>query len=104
MVQYYCYRDIWTRWSKMLAPLTNLVGGCRHTKITKAKKTKKRLWHWYAVHQNTFDNVKATITPDVSLAYPDYSQGFEIYTDSSIIQLGAVTTQSNRRWHFSVEN
>ena len=30
------------------------------------------------------------------MAYPDYSQGFEIYTDSSKLQLGAVITQHNR--------
>ncbi len=30
------------------------------------------------------------------LAYPDYSKGFEIYTDASSKQLGAVITQDNR--------
>jgi hypothetical protein len=43
MVQY--YRDLWERCSKMLAPLTSLVGEFGHTKVTKDKKTKKRLWH-----------------------------------------------------------
>ena len=37
MVQY--YRDIWARHSEMLAPLSNLVGECGHTKVTKANKT-----------------------------------------------------------------
>ena len=37
--------------------------------------------------------MKATIACDVTLAYLDYSQGFEIYTDSSKLQLGAVVTQ-----------
>jgi hypothetical protein len=32
----------------------------------------------------------------VVLAYPDYSKGFEIYTDASSKQLGAVITQDNR--------
>ena len=32
MVQY--YRDIWAWRSKMLAPLSNLVGECGHTKVT----------------------------------------------------------------------
>ena len=32
------------------------------------------------VHQQEFDNVKATIVKDVTLAYPDYMQGFEVYT------------------------
>jgi hypothetical protein len=30
------------------------------------------------------------------LAYPDYSKFFEIYTDASSKQLGAVITQDNR--------
>jgi hypothetical protein len=30
------------------------------------------------------------------LAYPDYSKVFEIYTDASSKQLGAVITQNNR--------
>eukprot|EP00804_Cyclotella_cryptica_P016283 CCRYP_005754-RA/>CCRYP_005754-RA protein AED:0.29 eAED:0.29 QI:60/-1/0/1/-1/0/1/0/153 len=42
MVQY--YRDLWARCSKVLAPLTSLVGECGHTKVTRANKTKKRPW------------------------------------------------------------
>ena len=94
MVQY--YRDLWARRSEMLAPLTSLVGECGHTKVTRAKKTKKRAWHWDEVHQIAFDNVKATIARDVCLAYPDYSKEFEIYTDASSKQLGAVITQGNK--------
>ena len=32
----------------------------------------------------------------IVLAYPDYSEPFEIYTDASATQLGAVITQKNR--------
>ncbi len=39
MVQY--YRDLWATWSKMLTPLTSLVGECGQTKSTKAKGIKK---------------------------------------------------------------
>jgi hypothetical protein len=39
MVQY--YRDLWARRSEMLAPLTDLVGECGQTKVTRAKGTKK---------------------------------------------------------------
>jgi len=94
MVQY--YRDLWARRSEMLAPLTSLVGECGHTKETRKKKVKKRPWHWDDVHQQAFDNVKAAIARDVTLAYPDYSKPFEIYTDGSSKQLGAVITQNNR--------
>ncbi len=80
----------------MLAPLTDLVGKCGQTKVTKAKGTKKMAWHWIQVHQEAFDLIKATIAQDVVLAYPDYSKPFEIYTDASATQLGAVITQNNR--------
>jgi hypothetical protein len=73
-----------------------LVGECGQTKTTKAKGTKKVPWHWDEVHQRAFDHVKATITKDVVLAYPDYSKVFKIYTDASSKQLGAVITQGNR--------
>ncbi len=94
MVQY--YRDLWARWRNMLAPLTSLVGECGQTKTTKAKGTKKVPWHWDEVHQRAFNHVKATTAKDVVLAYPDYSKVFEIYTDASSKQLGAVITQDNR--------
>jgi hypothetical protein len=81
MVQY--YRHLWARRSDMPAPLTALVGECGQTKITKAKGTKKVPWHWVEVHQRAFDHVKATITRDVVLAYPDYSEVLEIYKDDS---------------------
>ncbi len=94
MVQY--YRDLWTRWSKMLTPLTSLVGEYGQTKVTKAKGAKKVPWHWDEVHQRAFDHEKATIAREVVLAYPDYSKVFEIYTDTLSKQLVAVITQENR--------
>jgi hypothetical protein len=80
----------------MLAPLSNLVGECGHTKVTKANETKKVPWHCDKTHQQAFDNVKATIAKDVTLAYPDYTPGFEVYTGSSKLKLGAFITQANR--------
>ena len=80
----------------MLTPLTDLVGQCGQTKVTIAKGTKKVPWHWDEVHQRAFDKVKSTIVQDVVLAYPDYSKPFDIYTDASATQLGAVITQNNR--------
>jgi hypothetical protein len=94
MVQY--YRALGARWSKMLAPLTSLVGECSQTKITRTNGTKKVPWHWDKVHQKSFDHVKATIANKVVLVYPDYSKVFEIYTVASSKQLGAAITQDNR--------
>ena len=92
MVQY--YQVPWAKRYEMLAPLISLVGECGHTyKVTRAKKTKKWAWHWNEVHQIMFYNIKATIARDVVLAYPDYLQEFEIYTNASSKQLGAVITR-----------
>ncbi len=91
MVQY--YRDMWAKHSEMLALLSDLVGECGETKTTKKKKSP---WRWDPIHQEAFDNVKTTIAKEVVLAYPDFSKTFEIYTDASTTQLGAVITQDNR--------
>jgi hypothetical protein len=76
--------------------ITALVGECGQTKVTKAKGTNKVPWQWDEVHQRAFDHIQATITRDVVLAYPDYYEVFEIYTDAPSKQLGAVITQKNR--------
>jgi len=94
MVQY--YRDMWVKRSEMLAPLSDLVAECGETKTTKKNKVKKTPWKWDPIHQAAFDCVKATIAKEVVLAYPDFSKPFEIYTDASTLQLGAVITQDNR--------
>jgi hypothetical protein len=94
MVQYYC--DMWAKRSEMLAPLSNLVGECGETKTTRKNKVKKTSWHWDSIHQIAFDNAKATIVKEVVLAYLDFTKPFEIYTNASTKQLGAVTTQENR--------
>ena len=62
----------------MLAQLPSLVGDFGHAKVTRAKKTKKVHCHWDVVHQKAFDDVKAIITKDVTMAYPDCSKEFEI--------------------------
>jgi hypothetical protein len=94
MVQY--YQDMWAKHSEMLAPLTGLVGECGETKTTKKNKTKKKPWWWDPIHQQVFDNVKAAIAKEVVLAYPDFFKPFEIYTDASSTQLGAMIAQDNR--------
>ncbi len=90
------YRDMWVRHSEMLAPLTDLVGECGETKTIKKNKTKKKPWQWDLIHQQAFDNIKAAIAKETVLAYPDFSKPFEIYTDTSATQLGAVIAQDSR--------
>ncbi len=77
----------------MLAPLSDLVGECGEMKTTRKNQVKTTPWHWDPIHQIAFDNVKATIIKEVVLAYPDFLKPFEIYTNASTKQLGAVITQ-----------
>jgi hypothetical protein len=72
------------------------VGECGETKTTSKNKVKKRPWHWDPIHQTAFGNVKSVIVKEVMLAYPDFSKPFDIYTDTSTKQFGAVITQDNR--------
>jgi hypothetical protein len=94
MVQYYC--DMWAKHSEMLAPLSDLVGGCGETKTTRKNKVKRRPWHWDSIHQTAFDNVQTTIAKEVVMVYPDFLKPFDIYTGASTKQLGAGITQDNR--------
>ncbi len=81
----------------MLAPLTDLVGECGETKAPKKNGTKKKPWRWESiVYQQVFDNLKATITKEVVLSYPDFTKLFEIFSDASTMQLGVIITQGNR--------
>ena len=79
------YRDMWIRRSHVLAPLTSL--------ISTNKKTK---WKWEKEHQESFDACKKIIAREVMLSYPDFSKPFEIHTDASHYQLGAVISQDGK--------
>eukprot|EP00956_Cyclotella_meneghiniana_P023040 scaffold44195_cov23-Cyclotella_meneghiniana.AAC.7 len=64
MVQY--YQGLWAKRSKMLVPLTDLVGECGYSRSNRKMGKKKVPWHWNEVHQIAFDNVKAAIAKDVA--------------------------------------
>ena len=81
MVNY--YRDFWPRRSDLMASLTKLC-------------SKTVPWKWTAVEQKAFVNLKKMISKEVLLAYPDFNKQFEIYTDASDLQLGAVISQGGR--------
>ena len=77
------YRDMWIRRSHVLAPLVSLTS-------TKAK------WSWGQQQEAAFQTAKRIIAKEVMLAYPDFSLPFEIHTDASHYQLGAVISQQGR--------
>ena len=70
------------RRSHMLAPLTSQVG--------------KRNLTWTPECEASFRKVKAILSKDAFLQYPDHNLPFHIYADASDYQLGSVILQSNR--------
>jgi len=50
-------------------------------------------WCIEPIYQKAFNDVKAVIVKHVTLAYPEYSKAFEIYSNASSQQMGAVITQ-----------
>ena len=70
--------------SHLVTPLTELT-----------EKTNKH-FKWQTKHQEAFDNLKRELARQVILAYSDFTKTFEIYTDASKYQIGAVITQENK--------
>jgi len=97
MVQY--YRDLWEKRSHVLAPLSDLIG-LYSPKKSNGKKGKRKAppkkFVWTEEHEKAFAQMKKIVSREVMLAYPNFNQPFEIYTDASNKQLGSVITQNNR--------
>ena len=54
---------------------------------------KDALFHWSEDCQAAFDQLKARLTTSPITAFPDFSQGFWLYTDASTAGLGAILAQ-----------
>ena len=79
------YRDMWPRRSHVLAPLTDLL---------RLKKGSKLPWNDEC--NKSFEAMKAMVSADALLAYPDHNKPFHIETDASDYQLGSVIKQDGR--------
>jgi hypothetical protein len=77
------YRYMWKRRSHILAPLTALL-------------STKTPFVWTQQCQQSFQELKDIISDEVMLSFPDYTQPFELHTDASTYQLGAVLSQNNK--------
>ena len=71
---------MWQNRSELLTPLTALT-------------SKNIIYDWKDEHQKCFDAIKRVIERELLLAYPDFNDLFEINTDDSKLQIGAVIFQ-----------
>ena len=69
--------------SELLAPLTALT-------------SKNVKYDWKDEHQKCFDAIKYVIGCEELLAYPYFNALFEIHTDASKLQIGAVISQKGK--------
>ncbi|KAG7357555.1 reverse transcriptase RNA-dependent DNA polymerase [Nitzschia inconspicua] len=85
MVNYYRY--MWKGRSDILAPLAELAG-------------KNSIFRWTEKQQQAFDKMKAMVGKEVMLSFPNYNERFQLYTDASDLQLGAVLMQGKKTLAF----
>ena len=78
------YRTMFPKRAHILPPLTALTS------------QKSGNVAWSAACQHAFDTIKAILSLDMLLSYPDHNKPFHVYTDASDLQLGAVIVQDNR--------
>ena len=83
MVQY--YRDLWPRRSHVLEPFTAISSGKKRAKIK-----------WTPQLEEAFHKIKQMVCKETLLTYPDWSKPFDIHTDASDFQLGAVISQEGK--------
>ena len=74
---------MWQNGSEVIVPLTGWT-------------SKNVRYDWKDEHQKCFDAIKRVIGREVLLAYPDFNALFEIQTDASKLQIGAVTSQHGK--------
>eukprot|EP00978_Attheya_sp_CCMP212_P025611 scaffold82652_cov55-Attheya_sp.AAC.1 len=76
------YRHMWLKRAHILAPLTGLQG--------------KKDVQWTEIHTVAFNAMKALMAKDYLLSYPDPNIPYDIKTDASDYQMGAVIKQNGR--------
>jgi len=76
------YKDMWPSRAHVLKPLTDMTG--------------KKTFSWTEEMEESFRKMKAILSMDALSAYPDHNKRYDIYTDASDYQMGAVLMQEGR--------
>ena len=72
---------MWKGCADLLVPLTTLT----------SNSTK---WKWTNAEQQAFDNIKKVVAKETLLVHLNFNKPFDIHTDASDQQLGAVLSQA----------
>ena len=80
MVQY--YRDMWSRRSHVLAPLTEVDSGPKGRNIL-----------WNDALESSFKELKRMVSAETLLSYPNWKLPFTVHNDASDEQLGVVISK-----------
>ena len=76
------YKDMWPSRAHVLKPLTDMTG--------------KKTFSWTEEMEESFRKMKAILSMDALSAYPDHNKRYDVYTDASDYQMGAVLMQEGR--------
>ena len=82
------YKEMWPSRAHILAPLTEKTGN------NQPKNSKPFVWT--DEMDKAFKKIKSLMAADILIAYPDHNKPFEIYTDTSDLQMGGVIMQEGR--------
>jgi RNase H-like domain found in reverse transcriptase len=74
------YRQLWYHCLQLISPLTAIT-------------SEKSKWTWGPEQKQAFKDIRNTIACQVLLKYPDFTKPFDVYTEASDFQLGAVISQ-----------
>ena len=76
------YRDMWSKQAHILSPLSEESG--------------KKNFHWTDEMDKALLKMKAILSANALMAYPNHNKPFHIYKDASYYQIGAVIMQNKK--------
>ena len=82
------YRKFVPQYASISAPLTELL-----------KKGKPELVQWTAQCEEAFQTLKCKLSELPVLKVPDFSKPFVVQTDASVVEMGAVLSQTDENGH-----